>query len=74
VLLLAIAITRLPAGIEFLLEVLASDAESAAAGATSALAIHRHNPNVRERVDDAVKKRKLRSLSDAFNKEFGDRT
>ena len=66
VLLLAIAITRLPAGIDFLLELLARDGEP---GVLPALAIHRHNPAVRERVA-AIVARKGAALKKAFAKEF----
>ena len=69
VVLLAIAITRLPAAVDFLLEVLANESEPAAAGALSALAIHRHNPAVRERVAAALAK-KGPGLKKAFEKEF----
>ena len=69
VVLLAMAITRLPAAADFLLEVLANEGEPAAAGALSALAIHRHNPAVRERVA-AVVATKGAALRKAFEKEF----
>lgn len=69
VVLLAIAITRLPAAVDFLLEVLVSEGEPAAAGALSALAIHRHNPAIRDRVAAAVAK-KGPGLKKMFGKEF----
>lgn len=69
VLLLAIAITRLPAGIEFLLEIVAQKGEAAALDALSALAIHRHNPNIRERIAQAVMK-KGTAVQTAFAREF----
>jgi len=69
VILLAIAITRLPAAADFLLEVLANESEPIAGGALSALAIHRHNPAVRERVAAAVAK-KGPGLKKMFEKEF----
>jgi HEAT repeat protein len=69
VVLLAIAITRLPTAVDFLLEVLVSEGEPAAAGALSALAIHRHNPAIRDRVAAAVAK-KGPGLKKAFEKEF----
>lgn len=64
VVLLAMAITRLPAGIDFLLDVLA-DGESAA---LPALAIHRHNPAVRDRVAAVVERKG--ALKKAFEKAF----
>jgi hypothetical protein len=69
VVLLAIAITRLPTAVDFLLEVIANESESAAAGALSALAIHRHNPAIRDRVAAAVAK-KGPGLKKMFEKEF----
>jgi HEAT repeat protein len=69
VLLLAVAITRLPTGIDFLVDVLAAgDAETTSA-AVAALAIHRHNPAVRERVA-AVIARKGAAVRKQFEKEF----
>jgi HEAT repeat protein len=70
VLLLAIAITRLPAGVDFLLEVLTTAAESARPAVLSALAIHRHNPTVRERVAATVAKKRDAELRKRFDKEF----
>jgi hypothetical protein len=65
VVLLAMAITRLPAALEFLFGVLADEGEPAA---LSALAIHRHNPAVRDRVKEIVAKRP--ALRKVFEKEF----
>lgn len=70
VLLLAIAITRLPAGIDFLVEILANEKGSAPLSALSALAIHRHNPTVRERVSTVVAKNEVIGLRERFEKEF----
>jgi HEAT repeat protein len=69
VLLLAIAITRLPAAIDFLLHIL-TDNEHAAEPALAALAIHRHNPAVRQRVAAIVAK-KGTELQSQFDREFG---
>lgn len=65
VVLLAMAITRLPAALEFLFGVLNEEGEPAA---LSALAIHRHNPAARDRVQEIVEKRP--ALRKAFEKEF----
>jgi len=70
VLLLAIAITRLPAGVDFLIEVLAAAHESTRPAALTALAIHRHNPTVRERVAAVVAKKRDAELRTRFDKEF----
>lgn len=69
VVLLAIAITRLPAAVDFLLGVLTNESEPAASAALSALAIHRHNPAIRDRVAAAVAK-KGPGLRKTFEKEF----
>ena len=71
VLLLGISITRLPPAIDFLLEILAGKDEAAAAGALSALAIHKHNPVVKERIAAVVKKQNLRVLQEGFSRSFG---
>jgi HEAT repeat protein len=70
VLLLAIAITRLPAALEFLLEVVAKEPESVALEALGALAIHRHNEAVRERIEGVVTQRNSAGLRQKFAKEF----
>ena len=71
VVLLAIAITRQPAAVEFLFEILNGEGEAgaAASGALSALAIHPHNPTVRDRVAAAVATKRA-ALRKAFGKEF----
>jgi len=70
VLLLAISITRQSSAIDFLLEILAGKDEGAASAALSALAIHKHNPSVRERIEAVVKKQNLRVLHEGFAKSF----
>ena len=70
VLLLAIAITRQPAGVDFLLDVLAGKDRDAAAAALAALAIHRHNPAVKERIAAVVAKSRDPGLREKFTKEF----
>lgn len=52
--LLAISMTRLPAGIDFLLSLLTNQDKLSASSAMSALAIHRHNPTIKDRVTVAV--------------------
>jgi len=73
VILLGIAITRQPNAVDFLLQVLAGKNEAAAAGALSALAIHKHNPTIRERIAIVVKKQNLRVLQEGFARSFGAR-
>ena len=70
VLLLAIAITRLPAAVDFLLSVLADQSETAASAALAALAIHRHNPAVKDRVAAIVAAKGTAALRDRFDREF----
>jgi HEAT repeat protein len=73
VLLLAVAITRLPAALDFLLGVLAKEDEAAASAALSALAIHRQNPAVRERIAAVLTTRNDPGLSKQFAREFRTR-
>jgi HEAT repeat protein len=70
VVLLAVAITRLPAALDFLVEVLAGEDAAEADAALSALAIHRHNPGVRERIAASVAGKRVRGLSERFAREF----
>jgi HEAT repeat protein len=70
VLLLAISITRLPAALDFLMEVLDKEKEPAALAAISALAIHRHNPAIKERVAAAVAKKAVAGLRERLEREF----
>jgi HEAT repeat protein len=70
VVLLAIAITRLPAGVDFLLDVLARENGEAAAAAVTALGIHRHNPAVRERAEAVVAKKRDKTLRASLDREF----
>lgn len=69
VILLAISTTRLPGAIDFLLEVLASDRQ-AATPALAALAIHRHNDAVKERIAAIVAKKGDAALLERFQKKF----
>jgi hypothetical protein len=70
VILLAIAMTRLPAALDFLLEVLASGDRGVALAALPALAIHRHNTAVKERVAAALLAKGDPALQDRFRKKF----
>jgi HEAT repeat protein len=69
-LLLAISMTRLPAAIDFLLELLTDDNQAHASGALSALTIHRHNGPVKERIAAVVAKKGDAALQDSFKKKF----
>jgi hypothetical protein len=68
--LLAIAMTRLPAALEFLLQILGGDSPTAAQSALSALAISRHIEPVKERVAAIVGKTGDRALEEGFKKQF----
>jgi HEAT repeats len=70
VVLLAIAMTRLPAALEFLLEILAADNRTAALAALSALAIHRHNESVKGRIAAVVAEKDDAALRERFQKKF----
>jgi HEAT repeat protein len=73
VILLAISMTRLPAALEFLFEVLAADRQAAALAALSALAIHRHNESIHERVAAVVAQKGDAVLQERFKKKFAAR-
>ena len=68
--LLAISMTRLPAALEFLVQILAGDSPTAAQSALSALAISRHIDSVKERVAAIVAKAGDVALQDSFKKQF----
>ena len=67
-LLLAIAMTRQPAAIEFLLERVADDSAKPAADAVAAMAMYKHDDAVRERIAQIVRERDDRAVSEAFDK------
>jgi hypothetical protein len=56
------AMLRLPTATDFLLELVAAKPEAIALKAFSALSIYRHEPKLRERLADAVKKSGSRTL------------
>jgi HEAT repeat protein len=68
--LLAIAMLRLPAAIDHLLEIVASDSEKDALAAMSALKIHNYDPRLRERLEPVVRKAGSRSLQARFDRDF----
>jgi HEAT repeat protein len=69
-LLLAIAILRRPAAIDHLIELVASEPESEAIAALSALRIYKDDPRLRERIAGIVRERKSPSLQAGFDREF----
>lgn len=68
--LLAITLMRLPAAIDFLMELVASDSEAAALAAMSALKIHSYDPKLRQRLALLVKKTGSRTLESRFDRDF----
>jgi HEAT repeat protein len=71
--LLGIAMLRLPATVDFLLDVLKDQDQSAARAALSALAIHRHNPGIKERIAAIVTAKGDPSLQQRFEKKFAEK-
>ncbi|HYE20786.1 MAG TPA: HEAT repeat domain-containing protein [Tepidisphaeraceae bacterium] len=67
---LPIALTRLPAGVEFLVEGLAAVPESVAVEVVRALKMYRGDAGVKERVGRAVEARKSERLSREFETAF----
>jgi HEAT repeat protein len=70
VVLLAIALLRLPAATEFLLAIVAREKPPSAPAALSALVIHRHNPHTRGRISEAVAGNGDPGLKALFEKKF----
>jgi HEAT repeat protein len=66
--LLAIAMLRVPAAVDYLLELV--ERKESAFAALSALAIHRHTDKIRERVAAAVAQTKNPSLQTRFEEKF----
>jgi HEAT repeat protein len=68
--LLAVAMLRLPAAIDFLLGLVASDSEKAAISALSALKIHNYDPRLRDRLAEVVRTTGSRTLQLLFDRDF----
>jgi HEAT repeat protein len=66
--LVAMALLRLPAAIDFLLTLVTEAPESSALAALSALAVLNYDPRVREQTASAVEKRDSKALRDAYAK------
>ena len=69
--LLAIAILRRPASIEYLIGLVAVEPEPDAIAALSAIRIHKDDPRLRERVDAIIRDRGSKMLQATFDREFG---
>jgi HEAT repeat protein len=65
---LAMAMLRLPAATEYLLETIAAELEKVASAALSALLIHRYDPGLRERIAAAVRKNGSGALRERFER------
>ncbi|HVS39500.1 MAG TPA: HEAT repeat domain-containing protein [Gemmataceae bacterium] len=68
---LALALLRLPAATDYLLTLLADESQTAASTALAALAVHRHDPGVRQRVATVVAGRRDAALQSLFERRFG---
>jgi HEAT repeat protein len=68
---LAMAMLRIPAATDFLLETVANEGERSASLALSALMIYRYDPNLRDRIADAVHKNGNRVLRSKFEQGSG---
>src|SRR5262245_10305403 len=64
--LLAISMTRLPAAINFLMELLTTDEREVASAALSALAIHRHKADVKQRIREVVDEKSDEAITQQF--------
>ncbi len=70
-LLLAVAILRRSAAVDFLAELVASEPEPDAAAALAALGIYKDDPRLRERIAGLVREKGSPKLQSAFDREFG---
>ena len=70
VILLAISMTRLPSALDFLLEVLSADTQAPVLAVLTALAIHRHNESLKERIAAIVARKGDAALQKSFSKKF----
>jgi HEAT repeat protein len=68
--LLAIAMLRLPAAYDYLLELVASDTEKAALAAMGALKIHNYDARLCERLAEVVRKQGNGALQAVFDRDF----
>jgi HEAT repeat protein len=68
--LLAIAILRRPDATDYLMELVASDEESNASDALSALRIFKDDPRLRERIAGLVQERGSRTIQATFDRDF----
>jgi HEAT repeat protein len=70
IVLLAISTTRLPTAVDFLVAIVDSDDQPAALAGLSALAIHRNNEAICERIAAVVSAKGNPALQDRFKKKF----
>ena len=61
---------RLPAAIDYLMELVGSDSEADAIAALSALKIHNYDPRLRERIEPVVHETGSRTLQARFDRDF----
>jgi HEAT repeat protein len=72
--LLAIAMMRLPAAADFLIDLVASETEATALSAMSALKFHAYDPKLCERLELVVRKTGNRVLESRMSRDFPART
>jgi len=70
--LLAIAILRRPGAAEYLMELVASEAESIATAAVSALRIYKGDRLLRERIEEVIRSRGIPKLRACFDLDLGE--
>lgn len=70
-LLLAFATLRLPAALDFLLEIVETEADHLACEAVQALKIYQHDEKVTARLNEAVAAKSSRAVSEAWRRNFG---
>ncbi len=68
--LLAVAMLRLPAAIDYLIDVVASGSEPTAIAALSALKIHNYDPRLRERIAKLLHEKGSPTLRARFDRDF----
>jgi HEAT repeat protein len=68
--LLALAMLRLPAATDYLVELVTSGSEASSLAALSALKIHSHDPRLRQRIAEVLQKRDVPALQARFDRDF----
>lgn len=69
---LALGLLRRPEAIELLLSVVRDGADPAACDAVEALALYRHDPAVKQRIENTIQQRGSATLRRAYDRAFGE--